>query len=364
MKIVCVIGGFVFGGAERVMTNLANNLSSRHSVTFIALNSISKPAYEISERVRIINGLSYSNKLDAIIKLRNMILESKPDIVLSFITHVNISVLLALIGTKIPVVISERNDPSKSATALRKILRTILYPRASGIVFQTEEAQKYYSNKIQKNSKVIANPIFVSEANINYRSLNRNNEIVCVGRLEPQKNYLLMLQAIEKIHNEFPEIKLKIFGEGKERSKLEQYIIEHSLKDYVTLCGQSNNVHVEIRDSRLFVMTSNHEGMPNALMEAMALGLCCVCTDCPVGGPRALISNNVNGLLIKVGDVNELVENIRYVLLNPEIANKMGDNARAILDKLNPDYVYKQWENYLFNCYAAKTKCFNINIVE
>jgi GalNAc-alpha-(1->4)-GalNAc-alpha-(1->3)-diNAcBac-PP-undecaprenol alpha-1,4-N-acetyl-D-galactosaminyltransferase len=347
MKYLCVIGAFSFGGAERVMTNIVNYLSDNNVVTFIGMREYRSPAYPINDKVKIINGLSSTNKIDNVLELRKIIKEERPDVVLSFMTQINIATIISSLGLGIPVVVSERADPSKTPAKVRRLLRKITYPFASGIVFQTEDAKAYFSKNIRKKSVIIYNPIYVSDENREYKCVKRKNEIVGIGRLDQQKNFELLIRAFKLIKDKIPGFVVKIYGEGPKREELEKLILDEGLVDRVILCGQSKTLHNDIRDASLYVLSSDFEGMPNALMESLALGIPCIATDCPVGGPRILVQNGINGLLVSVGDCVKLSAAMEQVLTDIDLAHKLSINGRNSIQKFDPKVILKQWEDYL-----------------
>ena len=167
-----------------------------------------------------------------------------------------------------------------------------------------------------------------------------------VGRLNKQKNYPLLLRSFKDLHSEYAEYKLVIYGDGPERQSLEALIKDLGLSEVVLLPGAINNVPEVIYNASLFVLPSDFEGMPNALMEAMALGLPCISTDCPCGGARELIENDKNGLLVPVGDEKSIVSAIRFMLNNPEKAKQMGMNAMKIRSTHSLDVISKLWYDY------------------
>ncbi|WP_336776025.1 glycosyltransferase family 4 protein [Paenibacillus sp. MMO-58] len=355
MKIVLLIGGMVYGGAERVMANLANYLCRNNEVTLISLHE--HPCeYELDVKIKFINGVNQRNPMYTAIRLRKLITKNiRADIVLSFLTHINILTIGSLVASKVPVVVSERNDPNFEPKQIhRKLLRSMLYPFASGYVFQTLGAQQYFSKKIIKKSTVIANPLFNINPPIADESMKKN-EIVAVGRLTEQKNYNLLIDAFKIIHKKFPDYTVKIFGDGELREELERKINDLELNDKVFLMGTSSTILEDIRTSKIFVMTSNHEGMPNALMEALSVGLCCISTDCPCGGPGELIQDKENGLLIQVKDLDSLVNALTSVIKSDTLRVKMSNNAIQIKNHLNPNVIYEKWDSYL-NSIAVNIK--------
>lgn len=198
---------------------------------------------------------------------------------------------MAITGLHIPLIYSERNDPNRvNQRKVDKIYRKIVEHRADEFVFQTTGAQKCYPKKVQKRSVVILNPLDVTGFPTHDFTVEKK-EIVTVGRLEPQKNQKLLINAFSELAKDFPDYTLIIYGEGSLRNELENYIISKGLQSKVVLPGVKNNIQEYIKDASLFVLSSDYEGIPNALIEAMAIGLPCVSTDCSPGGARELIAD-------------------------------------------------------------------------
>ena len=238
----------------------------------------------------------------------------------------------AIMGLGVKHVISERNDPAHFAgKKTTRIFSRLLMRFADGFVFQTRKAQDYYSKSIRKRSVVIHNPLY-DVPKIAIERGHKRKEIVSVGRLNKQKNQRLLISAFADIYKTYPAFKLIIYGEGPERQSLEQYIKDLNLD--------------KIRDSYMFVMTSDFEGMPNALMEAMSLGLPCISTDCPCGGPSELIVDKKNGRLVPVGDKNALSNVMRKLIENEEDAEKIGTEAKTICDTHSIDRICMKWYNF------------------
>lgn len=352
MKIMLVIGTLSFGGAERVMANLSNYLSLKHEILLCTLFE-REIAYNIEHRVRVKQGLvSNGNKLTALGNIRKTVKEYQPDIILSFLTQINIITIISTLGMHIPVVVSERNDPKyEPQQKVRKLLRRIFYPFAHGYVFQTNEAKNFFPPNIQDRSTVISNPVFIENEIKKVEFSKRKKEFVAVGRLTAQKNYPLLIKAFSKIIKLHPEYKLKIYGVGELEKKLQKMIEEVDAKENIFLMGTSQTLHLDILDSYGFIMTSNHEGLPNALLEAMALGLCCICTDCPCGGPREIIQHGENGILVPVEDEKKLVDAIDQVIRDKSYAEKLGAAAQKSKEKFSIQTIGSQWEEYLKKVY-------------
>ena len=347
MKIVIVFGAFSFGGTERVACELANIfISMQYDVTIITMKK-KELCYQLSEKVHIYNGLSGNSKLRQISILKKTIETIEPDIVLSFMTQINIACILALANSKVPLIISERNSPrDMPRSKTQRFLRRMLYPFAEGFVFQTNEAKQYFSSSIQKRSRVIGNPLFLEADIVPFNK--RKNEIVSVGRLMPQKDHITLLKAFEEFQKYNKDYKLKIYGDGPERKNLEEYIHIHNLGKHVELYGNSKNVQKDISYSKLFVLSSRFEGMPNALMEAMGLGLVSISTDCPCGGPRELIENTINGFLYDVGDYKGLASILKHVTSEEDLS-LIGEKATISMQRYSIDVIAKEWDSYIIN---------------
>lgn len=169
---------------------------------------------------------------------------------------------------------------------------------------------------------------------------------MAVGRLDDNKNHAMLIEAFAEIKEDFPDYRVVIYGEGEDRSKLEKLVAKRKLYGRVSLPGRTDKIEEKIYKSSLFVMTSDTEGMPNALIEAMSLGLCVISTDCPCGGPRELITPGKNGYLVPVRDTEALKEQLVYCLSHPEETEDVGREAARIQESMAPDSVNRKWEEY------------------
>ena len=214
-----------------------------------------------------------------------------------------------------------------------------------GIVFQTPEAQAWFPKSIQNKSTIIAN--LVAEKFYQVKRSQRPQHIVSCGRLHRQKNHTLLIRAFAKLADKYPQENLLIYGKGDLESSLNQLIEQLGLQKRVFLMGQSTDVAKVLSQAKLFVLSSDYEGMPNALMEALVAGVPSISTDCPCGGPRELIQHGKNGLLVPCNDENALVRAMDQLLSNPQLAAKMGENARHGAQQFKPEIIVKQWEEFL-----------------
>ena len=304
---------------------------------------------ENAKRNFILRNISRINRLNSIIN------QTQPDIIISFLPEPSYRVLfLKLIHKKLNIIVSVRNDPkTEYSNWIKKTIMKFLYGKANGFIFQTQEAKEFFSPKIQKISVVIPNPIS-EEFMVKPYLGERKKTIVTVGRLEEQKNHKLLIDSFCAIENKYPEYKLLIYGSGSKENEIKKYIEEIKLKNKIELKGNVNDIKNEIYTSGLFILSSNFEGMPNALMEAMALGLPVISTDCPCGGPKFLIRNFENGILVPINNKTKMVEAIEFLLDNEKKSKKMGIEANKISEKLNPNNIYMMWENYVLKILNKK----------
>lgn len=344
------------GGAERVMTVLANQFVMRGIDITIITRQETDCVYPLDSRVKVLStAVSCSNKLVRNAKrnilLRKLIVESNPDVVISFMTPMNIQAAIVMLGLKYPLIVSERNNPETDISKRDKFFLKLMYPRCDGFVFQTEDAKLWFSRKIQNKSVIICNPI---SDNLPNRKPVKKGKIVNVGRLTEQKNQHMLIDAFKIYHAKNEISTLTIYGIGKDEDVLRRYIAECGLSECVTLAGFSKNVMEEIADAELFVLSSNYEGMPNALMEAMGIGIACISTDCPCGGPRCLIENGKNGVLVEVDNINRMTEAIESVLSDDSWRIDMERESKKLRERLSASSIAEQWLTYCLKVLGEK----------
>lgn len=332
------------GGAERTTINLAD-FFVRHGVAcdIITSSNPKEDEYPTPDGVvRICAGGK------GVLKLRRAITQSRPDILIIMTTPSCIFAIPACIGMKLKTVVSERSAPKQAKIKMiTKFLSHFFLRFADGFIFQTEDAKRYYDRLLHGRGTVIPNALLSDKFPELCLEGTRKKEIVSVGRLNPLKRHDMLIEAFSRLPHEYRDYTLTIFGEGTYRTTLEKLIIKKNLQDRVRLLGVRPDVLEQIRMSALFVLSSDYEGMPNALLEAMALGLPCISTDCPCGGPRSVIENGVNGVLIPVGDVEALTEAITEILGADEKASRMGQNAVKIREILDAEVIHHRWMEYL-----------------
>ncbi len=357
-KVVFHINTLAQGGAERVVSTLANRLAEVFDVT-IATLWVSENEYAIDKRVRRISvGLSEAQEkkgrlAKAYYRMHNLhafLKEEKPDVVISFEKKANYRALIATMGKNIPVIVSVRTNPYLHYISLAdRFLVPILFSRAKGAVFQTNGAKDFFPVNIQKKSKVILNPINAKYLNLPM-PLERKKEVVQSGRIVGFKNQHMLINAFVAVHEKHPDYVLKLYGEDSGDGTwelLKKCINENNAEDYVFLMGGSNQLEKDIINAEVYAFSSDWEGLPNALMEAMAMGLPVVATDCPCGGPATLIQDEVNGLLVPIKNKEKMAAGINRLIEDREFAEKLGMKARAIVECADEEMICKQWENYI-----------------
>ena len=347
------------GGAERVVTNLANQFAGNGYEVLIATEWYGENEFQTDELVRRVHvGLREGDEnrhrlIQFFLRvkyLRDFLKKEKPDILIPFARRALYRGLMAAYFIKIPVLISIRTDPVGHYEELSdKIQIPILFPRADGCVFQTEGAKEFFAPRLQNNSRIILNPINPKYIGVP-EPASRTKTVVQSGRLVDFKNQPMLLQAFLEVHKKHPDYDLKIYGgDSLDGTKeiLEEIIEKNHAGEYIHLMGASDSLEQDMADAALFAFSSDWEGLPNALMEAMALGLPVVATDCPCGGPRTIMTNEEDGLLIPIKDAKAMENGINRLIEDPAFAEKLGRNARKIAERANDAAIYEQWRDYI-----------------
>ena len=327
MKIVFVLPDMPGGGSERVVAMLANEYVKRGYQVAVLLFAGDHVAYPLDERIEVFIAGQPSDgnpliQIKRLFKMRRYYRQNKHCYIFSFCVRGTIFSVLAAAGIPHRLLVSERNDPTR-ITGQR--LRDWSYRKAEKLILQTEDMRRCFAEDLQQKSAVIPNPI-ADDMPAPYRG-ERSKRIVSVGRLEPQKNHKLLLVAFAEFHKSYPEYELHIFGVGELDKELRRQAGELGIGDLVVFRGFSSNVQQEIRDSAMFVLSSDYEGISNSMIEALAMGIPVISTDCPVGGSRMYIENGVSGLLTPVGDWKALAEAMLKIAGDSAFADGLSANG-------------------------------------
>lgn len=358
-KIMFLIGGFQGGGAERVMSRLMNRLCSNHQV-FLVFFGRTTESYCLDPAVNVIRVKSYNyekaeknsalenncfwhlkNYIDVLRKrkqVKKLKSQYQIDTTISFLKVGNM--VNVLTGGRDKKIVSERMDPTQMPL-LYFICSHLSCYFADSVVFQSKYVQNMYNDRIKEKSCIIPNPTEVSCKALPVSA----KKIVAVGRLAKQKNHKLLIKAFSIFHVTHPEYHLHIYGDGVLLEELVQAAYNNQLQGFVHFEGFKKDIHAAISDAEQFVLSSDHEGLSNALMEAMMMGHACVSTAC--AGSNEIIDNEKNGLLVPVGDAKALSEAMCRLSDDPDLRKRLGYAALCTAEEWKAEKIVRMWEKLL-----------------
>ena len=355
MKILMIIPSLGAGGAERVLSSLANDWAiNKECKLEIALLTDTPDFYEIDDRIKV-HRLNYkggsANKIIKIIKIIKLVSELKslinftsPDVCLSFTRESNIITLLSSFGSSTKVFISERDSPFAEVSQMYSSLRKKLYPYANGLIVQTHDYKKFALNELgTKRVEVIPNPV----RNINCRNIEKENIIINVGRLITQKGQLYLLESFALCERR-DGWKLAIIGDGILKDILIKKAEELDIIEHVIFVGNTKNVDQWLCRSSIFAFTSITEGFPNALLEAMSASLPCVSFNC-ITGPKELIDDGLNGYLVDVGDTITFSKKLDALISSEHNRSEIGLNAKTTTKDYALNIISEQYFSFICN---------------
>ncbi|PWI29251.1 hypothetical protein DI383_12485 [Flavobacteriaceae bacterium LYZ1037] len=349
--IAFVLPSLNAGGAQRVVTTLANLLVKEYHVCIIVLYNC-ESFYKLHPDVTIeycqknYNSnptllQSLTNNFKLINNLIRILKKNKTDIVIGFMPITNVYAIVASKILGIPNIISERANPEFST--INKVwsrIRKIAYPFSNCLVVQTKANKRYFKSFIKSEIEILKNPINQNLLEKRDETIPKENIILNVGRLAEPKNQDLLIHAFSNINHE--NWKLVFVGDGNNYSKLKELITSLRMDDHIILTGNSSEVSTHYNKAKIFAFTSKYEGFPNVIIESMAYGLACISTDCPYG-PSEIIENNKNGLLIPVGNQKELEKGLTKLMHDATLQEKFGKNAMQTTEAYHPTKIVLEW---------------------
>ncbi|MDO6670835.1 glycosyltransferase family 4 protein [Cobetia amphilecti] len=357
MNILFLVSSMTGGGAERVAAVLCNQWAKEgHSVTLVPTYSGGGGCdYELDTNVNLVylaNQAKKNNKLTRFVSLRRIIKHNNPDVIYSFLTHVNIVAILVSYGLNIPVVVSERIYPPSSYRSKKMLAACrLLYPYAHKVVMQTDKGAKWMKGFTPRsNVTVIANPVkypmenSLVEDEASYGDIIAKDRFafLAVGRLEKQKGFGDLITAFSIIADEIPDWDLVILGEGTQRQALEKEAERKEIQERVFLPGRLKSLDSWYKQASIYIMSSYYEGFPNSLLEAMTYGLAVISRDCDTG-PRDLITDSYNGFLVPVDSIDELANKMLNLAKDEDKRHEYSTKAKVVRDTYSIDKIASKW---------------------
>lgn len=343
--VLIMVDSMAGGGAERVASILASELVSKYRVmTFCFREALNE--YPVDSRVERIYFFdsSWNNKK----KRKKLVrfvrgLKRKQKVYASISLLYQMNALNAATSEGEKTICCERNNPSKGKHKARFKSTQRIYEKADCVVFQSEQVRGLYSDSIKAHSVILPNPIQVYCE----RSKQTKHRIVSFGRFAGQKNHALLIRAFKRFREVHPDYTLSIYGEGLLKNDLQRLINELQLENAAFLHDRSMNVHQEIADAEFFVLSSDFEGLSNALLESMYMGMPCISTDCE--GSVDVIENGINGILVPRKNEDELVKAMLIMAEDEDLRTRLGEKAKESMKRYDRKVVAEEWINVIEN---------------
>jgi GalNAc-alpha-(1->4)-GalNAc-alpha-(1->3)-diNAcBac-PP-undecaprenol alpha-1,4-N-acetyl-D-galactosaminyltransferase len=359
MKLTLITASLGVGGAERVMSIIANYWTRKGwQITIITFDDGSKqPFYDLDQRIAIRSigienhdgdrAVPVGNSLHRIKTLRQAIVASQPKVVISFVNTTNIMTLVACWGLKVSTIVSEHVHPMFGQLNMAdRLLQKLTYRSANLIIVQTHAAVSFFPADRYK-TYVLPNPVAIPESEtIQSQLYTDDRHLLAIGKLIPQKGFDLLIKAFAQVCDVHPEWTLTILGEGEMRAELEELCTELKLEDRVFMPGTIKNIDAHLRKADIFALTSRFEGFPVTLCEAMACGVPVIATDC-LSGPREIIHNGIDGMLVVPENVDALAVGLDQLMSDPVKRQYFSHHAPKVLERFGVDPIMAMWQKAL-----------------
>lgn len=369
MKILFFVSSMHAGGAERVAATLASGWARRGDTVTLVPTYTKKGScfYHLNPAVRLVwladrmgwLGRAFLSPLSKWLAIRRLVGETRPDVIISFLTNVNVVVLFASRGLGVPVIVCERTNPAFSSSAgdFLKRLRRYCYPWASLVVLQSQDSVATFTEMVPgiRQLAVMPNPLppdLPEEITRAPGAMSGRRQLMAMGRLVPIKRFDALIQAFAAVAEDYPDWDLTIWGEGPDRADLTQQIQDAGLASRISLPGRTDQPWQELAGADAFAMTSSVEGFPNVLLEAMALGRACVTVDCP-SGPREISQDGKYALLVPLGDQGALCQALGQLMGDPTLRDVLGRHAAAsVRERYGLPEILLGWDDLIFRACA------------
>jgi glycosyltransferase involved in cell wall biosynthesis len=365
IHVAFLVNDLLDGGAGRVTAVLANGLLERgYQVSVLTTDDgTASDNYKLKVGIRRVHlglrcvsrkfGEALVRNLRRAMVLRRTLKECPPTVVISFIDVTNVLSILATRGLNIPVIVSERTDPNlRSLPAGWEVLRSICYPAADAVVCQTQRAVEYFPKVVKRRCRIIPNPVPAPGRSFSRSPTTDEKLLISLGSLRPEKGYDLLLRAFSSILPKHPEWSVVIWGDGAGRRALESLARSLGIETKARFPGRSSDPYACLAEGDLFVLPSRVEGFPNALCEAMSMGLAVVATD--VGAVSEIIRPGVDGVIVPREDVSALAAKLSDLMGDEKERSRLGMRARGVAERFSVDNILTQWEMLMHACLGRR----------
>jgi len=354
-SIAFILPSLNAGGSERVVSTLANLLIKEYHVYIISLYKCDS-FYKLDSGIKIDYCLPlynpnpafftpFTNNYKLVKHLYENLKKHEIDVAIGFLPATNIYTIIACKLLKIPSIISERANPDYNpVNKFWTITRKLLYKYSNSLVVQTIGVKKFFNNYVNSEIEIINNPLNVELLEKRDISVSKENIILNVGRLDKNKNQSLLIRAFSNI--EAKDWKLILVGNGDMFESYNQLIYSLGMQNQIILVGNTSDVSTYYNKSKIFAFTSNHEGFPNVIIEAMSYGLACISTDCPYG-PSEIIDHGNNGILIPIGNQKALEANLLKLINDNALRETFSLNALQSIKAFSPIDIAAKWSKLI-----------------